>query len=226
MRIAGRVALNALLPPQCLRCRSVVDAPGRLCAECWQSMHFLGPPYCTICGYPFEFEPIGDGQEQMLCGACTRSPPAYNRARAVLRYDDGSRPLILGFKHSDRSHGAPAYGDWMVRAGIELVDDAEIVAPVPLHWTRLFSRRYNQSALLAQAVAKQAAVPIVLNLLVRRRRTRSQGHLSAPERVRNVRGAFAVHRRRSALVEDRRVLLVDDVLTTGATVEACVRALA
>lgn len=221
LRSAGARAIDAVLPPRCLRCGVTVDTVGALCPDCWGMMAFLGAPLCACCGYPFEFE-MGEGA---LCAACTRDHPAFDRARAVLRYDDSSRDLVLAFKHADRTDGAPAYGRWLARAGAELTPAAEIVAPVPLHWTRLFVRRYNQAALLALAVARQAQVPAIPDLLVRRRRTPSQGRLSAAGRARNVAGAFAVSPRHRAAVSGRRVLLVDDVLTTGATAEACARAL-
>jgi ComF family protein len=219
-RLAG-TALNAVLPPLCLSCRAEVDEAGALCAACWDKIAFLAPPLCAACGFPFDYDPGGPA----LCGACTRRLPDYGRARAVMRYDEASRALVLGFKHGDRTHGAPAYGRWMARAGTELLREADLVVPVPLHWLRLFRRRYNQAALLAQAVARTAGVPVAVDLLARRRPTPSQGHLSAAARRRNVRGAFTVRPRRAALVRDKRIVLIDDVLTTGATAESCARAL-
>ena len=161
----------------------------------------------------------------MLCGACIRRPPEFERARAVFRYNDRSRRLVLGFKHGDRLHGAPAYGKWMARAGAALLAEASMVAPVPLHWTRLFRRRYNQAALLGAALARESRIPYVPDLLIRRRRTPSQGRLNAAERHRNMRGAFALRQRYATLLKGRRVLLIDDVFTTGATVGACARVL-
>src|SRR3990170_7558423 len=128
-RRLGRLALNAVLPPRCLKCGAVVDAPGTLCAGCWAAMRFLAPPLCACCGYPFEFE-LGEGA---LCGACARDRPPYGRARAVLRYDDASKAVVLGFKHGDRTEGAPAYGRWLLRACAELIAAAELIGPVPLH---------------------------------------------------------------------------------------------
>ncbi len=213
----SRLALDALLPPQCLACGEPVAHNGALCAPCWDGITFLAPPHCALCGYPFEFDQ-GPGA---LCAACIARRPRYARARAVLRYDEGCRRLLLSFKHGDRTEGAPAYGAWLARAGAELLPEADLIVPVPLHWTRLFSRRYNQAALLAQALARASGLPVVPDLLWRRRATPSQGHLSRASRQRNVAGAFAVRPDRSAGLRGRRVILVDDVMTTGATAAAC-----
>jgi ComF family protein len=217
--LAGALAL--VLPPRCLACGEAVESVGTLCAACWSRLRFLAPPHCAACGYPFEFDP-GPGA---LCGACLREPPAFERARAVVVYDEASRPLVVAFKHGDRTDAAGAYGAWMARAGAELLADADLIAPVPLHRLRLLYRRYNQSALLAHAIGAASGVPVAPDLLVRRRHTPSQGRLSVAERQRNVRGAIAVRRRLADGLRDKRVLLVDDVLTSGATAETCARAL-
>lgn len=219
---AARAALDAVLPPQCLSCAAVTDTPGKLCPTCWAKITWLAAPLCHRCGAPFEFE---SGSDALLCGACLRAPPAFDRARAVFRYDDAGRGLILAFKHGDRLHGVPAFGAWLARAGAELLADADLIVPVPLHWTRLAWRRYNQSALLANAAARIAERQCVPDLLVRLRRTQQQGDMGRTERRRNVRRAFAVAPRYTALLGGKRVVLVDDVLTTGATAEECVRAL-
>lgn len=214
-------ALGFVLPPRCIACGEAVESVGTLCVACWTRLRFLTAPHCAACGYPFDFDP-GAGA---LCGACTRERPAFDRARAVLVYDDASRDLLVAFKHGDRTDAAGAYGAWMARAGHELVGDADIIAPVPLHRLRLLYRRYNQSALLAKAIAAAAGLPFTPDLLARTRNTPSQGRMSVSEREENVRGAIAVRRRRRAAVAGKRVLLVDDVLTTGATAGACARAL-
>jgi ComF family protein len=208
-----------MLPPRCLACGEVVADDGVLCAACWKGITFLGPPHCARCGLPFEYP----DQHGALCGACAGDPPSFERARSMLRYDDASRGLILAFKHGDRTHAAPAFGRWMRRAGAELLADADLLVPVPLHWTRLLMRRYNQAALLAQAIRRAGGPPGAVDLLVRRRRTPSQGQLGRDARRRNVGGAFAL--RRGADVAGKRVVLVDDVLTTGATVGECARIL-
>jgi len=215
-RVGNRV-LDIVLPPRCLKCGTTVDAVGALCADCWPAVAFLASPQCAACGLPFEFD-LGP---EALCGPCAGERPVFERARAAFRYDEGSKDLILRFKHADRTDSSPAFARWMARAGAALLADADLIAPVPLHWLRLFMRRYNQAALLASALGDLAGKPAVNDLLLRRRRTPSQGGLGALARRRNVAGAFAVDPRRRMLLQDKRVLLVDDVLTTGATVSAC-----
>ena len=216
--------LDVLLPHQCLKCAEVVGRDGALCAACWSEITFMAPPLCACCGYPFELD-FGPGAEGDLCGGCLRNPPPFARARAVFRYDDASRPLILGLKHGDKTHGVPAFGAWLARAAGPLAADADLVVPVPLHRWRLFRRRYNQAALLAKAVAGAAGLPCAPDLLARVRATKSQGRMSRSARRANVRGAFALASRQRDRVAGARVLLVDDVLTTGATVEAATRCL-
>jgi ComF family protein len=218
-----RRVLDAVLPPRCLKCGEVVasDAQGALCPACWQKLSFLGPPCCACCGQPFEFD-LGPGA---LCGACIERPPAFDRARAVLRYDEASRDLILAFKHADRTSLAPAFGTWLNRAGAELLAESDLIVPVPLHWSRLFSRRYNQAALLAQALGHVSGKTVLPDLLIRRRATQKQGHLGRLARQRNVAGAFALNPRKASAAQGRNVLLVDDVVTTGATIANCAKVL-
>ena len=235
--------LDLVLPPRCLGCGQLVERQGTLCAPCWAAITFVAEPLCRRCGLPFAFGLASGGPEsggperaeqdfageqyageRYECGACLAEPPPFARARAVMRYDDASRPLLLGFKHGDRTEAAPPFAAWMARSGGELLAAAGLVAPVPLHWRRLLARRYNQAALLARPLAGLAGIPAVPDLLLRRRATPSQGRLSRAERQRNVAGAFAVNPRRAAALRGRRLLLVDDVMTTGATVSACARA--
>lgn len=158
-----------------------------------------------------------------MCADCARRRRSWDRARAVLRYDRNSRKLVLGLKHGDRTHLAGAFGRWMQRAGTEVLAGADLLVPVPLHWTRLFQRRYNQAALLAHAIHAAGGPVVAADWLVRHRKTPSQGHLGPAARERNVRGAFAV--RRGCSFTGKRVVIVDDVMTTGATVEECARVL-
>ena len=161
--------------------------------------------------------------ERAICGDCARRRPSWDRARSVLRYDKHSRRLVLMLKHGDQTHLAGAFGRWMQRAGGDVLAAADLLIPVPLHWTRLFNRRFNQSALLAQAIRAAGGPPVAADWLVRRRRTPSQGTLGPLGRARNVRGAFALRRGRD--VTGKRVVVIDDVLTTGATAEECARVL-
>lgn len=217
----GRRVVDALLPPICLSCGEMVGEPGSLCPACWERVSFLGDPQCAACGQPFEFQ-ASDGA---LCGRCIAQPPPWRHARAVFRYDQASKALILRFKHADRIEGAPAFARWMARAGAPMLEHCDLIVPVPLHRFRLLARRYNQAALLALHLGRLSGRKVVPDLLVRTRRTPAMGHLKKDERRRNVKGAFILPQARRALVEGRTVLLVDDVLTTGATVGECVRVL-
>ena len=214
-----RGLIDLLLPPRCLACGTVVSAPGTLCPACWGRVRFLGPPCCACCGHPFE---IGLGPDA-LCPACLRERPRYGRARAVFLYDEGSRALILRFKHADHTGSARYFARWMARAGSELIENADLLVPVPLHRWRLLARRYNQSALLAHALSRLCGVPVAADALTRRRDTPSQGKGGRDWRRRNVRGAFAVQR--PDMIAGRRILLIDDVQTSGATLEECARVL-
>ncbi|MCC6471216.1 MAG: ComF family protein [Alphaproteobacteria bacterium] len=219
----GRRVLDALLPPRCLGCGVVVEEPGALCPSCWEKAAFIGPPHCARCGLPFELAP--PDAAALECAACVADPPRFDRARAAMRYDEGARGLVLRFKHADATHGAPGYARWMARAGAELLAECELIAPVPLHRWRLLWRRYNQSALLALMLGRIAGRPVVPDLLVRRRHTPSQGRLDRAHRHANVAGAFVLRPGRAAAIAGRRVLLVDDVMTTGATVAECAKVL-
>ena len=221
--------LDAVLPPLCLGCGEIVAAPGALCAKCWQGVCFIAPPHCARCGCPFAAD-LGDGA---LCGGCLARSPRFRRARAALVYDTESRRLVLPFKHGDRTDMARACGGWMARAGAELLAEADLIAPVPLHWRRLLVRRYNQALLLARIVARDvpregqgaSGARLAPDLLRRRRWTGSQAGLRVRERQSNVRQAFDIHPRWAAELRGKTVLLVDDVFTTGATAEACARIL-
>jgi ComF family protein len=216
----ARAALDIALPTLCVACREPVDGEG-VCASCWSKLSFIAPPYCERLGIPFVYDP-GPG---ILSMQAIADPPAYTRARAAVRYDDVARTLVHALKFQDRVDLAPAMGRWMARAGQPLLADADLLVPVPLHWRRGFSRRYNQSGALARAIGKNANVPVAIDALRRIRPTAHQIGLSRAERAANVQGAFRVPPDKKAEVQGRRLVLVDDVLTSGATVDACARAL-
>jgi ComF family protein len=217
---AGRAALDTLYPPTCLACRAATSAPGALCPSCWRAMRFIERPFCDRLGTPFE-QDLGPG---LLSPQAVADPPVYQRARAVVRFEDGpARRLVHRLKYSDRAELAAPMGAWMARAGQDILGESDVVAPVPLHVSRLWTRRFNQAAILAREIARQTGRPYEPALLERVKATRSQVGLSREQRAQNVQGAFRA--RAGAEVKGRRVALVDDVLTSGATANAASRAL-
>ncbi len=220
----GRLALDALLPPRCVACGEVALTHGTACGSCFASLTPLVEPLCRRCGAPF----LHDGQAAALdeqggswCLRCTEAPPIYERARALYLYDEGSKRLLLPFKHGDRTELAAPLARQMAHAGRDLLARAECLVPVPLHRSRLLHRRYNQAALLAGQLSRVSGIPWAANLLRRTRRTPSLGPLGAAGRAEALRGAFAVMPGAHHRLRQRRILLVDDVLTSGATVSAC-----
>lgn len=216
-------ATNLVFPPTCLACRKAVDRHGALCPACWASVRFIERPFCERLGTPF---PQDLGTEGLLSPEAIAEPPVFTRARAVAHFDDGpARRLVHRLKYGDRLELAKSMGAWMARAGDELLSESDLLVAVPLHRVRLWERRFNQSALLAAAVSRCCGVPLDSGVLIRVRRTPPQVGLTRTQRALNVQGAFRVAPERGADLDGKAVVLVDDVLTSGATINAAARAL-
>ena len=223
LRSCGRAVLDIVFPPACLNCRAATDAPGSLCAACWGKVRFIERPFCERLGTPFAVDLGGEG---LLSPEAVADPPVYTRARAVAHFDDGPvRQLIHRLKYSDRLELAGPLGAWMARAGAELLVEADLLVPVPLHRRRLIVRRFNQANALAQAVSAASGVPVNPFVLARVKSTPSQVGLSRTQRAINLQGAFRAPEDLAAQIEGRAIVLIDDVLTSGATVNAASRAL-
>ena len=212
---------DMLFPPLCPGCRRLVRRPGELCGTCWPQLRFFEKPWCEMLGTPFSHDP-GEGA---ISPAAMANPPPFARARSAVAYEGVARKLVQRLKYGDQPELAPSMAEWMARAGTELIADADVIVPVPLHPRRYFSRRFNQSAELGRALAKQTGLPFEPDAVIRRKLTRQQVGLGLSERKDNVRGAFAVPKGAESRISGRRVLLIDDVFTTGATVEAVTRSL-
>jgi len=214
-------AIDIVLPPRCVVTGEMVERQGMIAPKGWAGLDFIGVPFCASCGVPFEFEV----EDKAHCAECLKDRPPFAAARCVLKYNDGSRDLILGFKHSDKIHAVQAFIPWLKRVGAEMLDEADVLVPVPLHRWRLLSRRYNQAAIIAFALGKDTGLKCLPDAIVRVRATPSQGHLSTEERLNNVHKAFAFNRRYTEQVKGKSLVLVDDVYTTGATVKECTKVL-
>lgn len=218
---SGRAFLDIILPGRCIHCGILVQEAGALCGSCWGKIRFLKKPCCFACGTPFEFD-LG---EDALCVDCGVQRPLYYRARSAMIYDDHSNRPVLSFKHGDRTDLAKTFARWLIQTDPDLIEDADYLIPVPLHWRRLFQRRYNQAALLTNELSRLTGKPSLNHVLKRIRATASQGHKSRAAREENVRNAFEVAPKALPLIAEKRILLVDDVMTTGATVSACAKTL-
>jgi len=221
-RRLGRAAVDLVYPPSCLACRAATSAPGTLCPVCWTQMRFIERPFCERLGTPFA-QDLGPG---LISPEAMADPPVWQRARAVAAYDEGpARALVQRLKYHDRMDIAGSLGRWMARAGADLLDGTDCLVPVPLHRWRLAARRFNQAAALARAVSSHCGVPLDVAALERVKPTPAQVGLSKAQRAANVQGAFKAPEEAKGRLSGLRVVLVDDVLTSGATTNAAARAL-
>ena len=220
LRLA-RFVVDVITPPQCLCCEASVTRAASVCVSCWGKFKFLDHPVCDVLGIPFPYDP-GEG---IVSAAALANPPPWNRARGAVIFDDQAKILVHNLKYRDRHEAGLLMARLMARAGRDILEEAHCVVPVPLHPRRLFQRRFNQAALLAQWITAASARPYAPEILIRAKATRQQVGLDAAQRMRNVKGAFKVPFEQEGRVRGNTIVLVDDVRTTGATVQACAQAL-
>ena len=211
--------LSVFLPPRCIKCGRVL--PGGddgLCPDCFNEVSFISRPYCEKCGHPLDEEPAN---RKLYCASCLqnhRSP--FRLSRSAFRYDDGSKNLILSFKFMDKTENAKVLGHWLFNAGKDIWNQgADVLIPIPLHYTRLLRRRYNQSALLCHELSRLCGLPVEYTAVERHRKTRPQVEFSGHARIKNVKNAFRI--RHPERIRGKHVVLVDDVMTTGSTLKEC-----
>lgn len=220
LKLWGQALLDTLLPPSCLACDAPVPADGQFCLPCFRQANFISAPFCGHCGVPLPY-----GLPGALCTHCADTPPLFSRARAPLRYDELAKRLILPFKYADRTEAARGLAVLMARAGAELLAAADLLVPVPLHPARLRRRRYNQSVLLAVDLGRRAQRPVARDALRRIRATAPLGGMDRATRAAELAGAIAVRAGAEQHLRERNILLIDDVMTSGATANACAAAL-
>lgn len=208
--------LNWIFPNKCISCSYVdIDEVGFFCPTCWKDLIYIQPPFCDCCGLPFPL----DLQDSLLCYHCQTTVPEFHQARALFVYNDVIKRPILRLKHYDQTQYAKYFADLLYNH----IDPVDYIIPIPLHWTRLFWRQYNQAGLIAHHLGKLTNIPVVYDVLKRSKRTRSQKNQKREERIENLKAAFSV--KNADLLKDKRILIIDDVMTTGSTLNQAALAL-
>jgi ComF family protein len=214
-------AVDIVFPHKCLSCKEQVESDGSLCHICWEEIEFITTPQCFQCGTPFEIE----SSDLSICGQCISNPPKYSKARALFCYNEKSSRIITSFKYYDNTHYSKHFAKWLIRTGNELIKKSDIITPVPLHKLRMISRRYNQSALICNQLGIITGKNVNNEILIRHKNTKPQAGLTFKTRIDNVKSAFRINNRYKNDVVDKTILLVDDVMTTGSTINACTKTL-
>lgn len=214
--------IDLLLPPRCICCGKIVSNANGLCADCFNNINFITKPYCAKCGHPFDEAP---SSKKMLCGTClSKKQTPFRLSRSAIRYDDASKNMILAFKFMDKTENAPVFAKWLKLAGADIFDEGvDLIIPIPLHFTRLIKRRYNQAALIATELGKLTHIKVDCTSVVRHKRTKPQVQFSGHARISNVKGAFSV--KHPEKLKGKRIVLIDDVMTTGSTLKECALAM-
>ena len=214
--------INFLFPPKCIICKNYLIDGNSLCHNCLKKFTFISSPMCNCCGYPFEMK-VRENKKSYTCPTCIKKGYKFDKCRSAVIYNDFSKQIILPFKHNDATHFADLISNIMINAGSKLIQDADFLIPVPIHFTRLLKRKYNQSSLICNIISKAYNKEVLYSALKRKTATISQGHLSKKSRENNLKNVFKVNN--ANLIKDKTILLIDDVFTTGATVNECAKTL-
>ena len=218
---AGKLSLDLIFPNRCPICNKINYEENGICQECWKKVTMLRKPACEICFYPFQ----NDEFEGTFCPSCIKKRPKYKKARSVFAYDNLIKNVIANFKYKDSTSNAKFFSDLMVKSCKDIIKDVDIIIPVPMHPKRLRKRKFNQASILAKGIAKKTTKKLIHEVLKRKVNTRPQVGLVAKERLKNVKGAFFINKRYLKEIRGKNILLVDDVMTTGATLENCAKVL-
>ena len=214
--------LNFIFPPHCLVCNKNLFSNDGLCNDCLEQLQFITKPFCNCCGYPFDLQEY-EVLNTFLCSKCLKKHYKFDKARSVVCYNDMSKNIILPFKHADKTRYKNFIANLLIKTGTELLKDTDIIIPVPIHFTRLLKRKYNQATLIGNVISKNTAITIYYDVLFRIKKTKSQGHLTVKQRQKNVLNAFTV--KNSDKIKGKNILLIDDVFTSGATLNECAKVL-
>jgi len=213
--------INTVLPPRCIISGDIVEAPGMVSPTPWARLNFIEHPFCDICGRPFEFIT----PDESVCGDCFAYPPEFTSLRSALVYDENISPLILGFKYGDKLHAKNTFAKWMIRAARDTLPDCDLIIPVPLHYSRLWKRRYNQAGEIGKEISVQTNITFIPDVLKRNRFTQTQKGLTTKQRQDNVKSSFKVRPLYLNQIKGKKIIIIDDVYTSGATLNECAKTL-